>query len=151
MSSFTAALVFRSTDNWRGSSRLYVTVDPFRYWVGAEGSSLWVDVPAECETDLASIPRWLRWLFSPDGPWAQAAVLHDFLYRENLVSRWMCDRIFYEAMRVIDDSARKHGNKPRVHFWQRQAIYWGVRMGGWRPYRRYGAAKAKGDMPCPVE
>jgi hypothetical protein len=35
-------------------------------------------VPAGTGTDLATIPRVVRWLLPQDGPWAAAAVLHDF-------------------------------------------------------------------------
>jgi hypothetical protein len=39
-------------------------------------------VPAETVTDLATVPRLVRWLLPQDGPWAASAVLHDWLCAE---------------------------------------------------------------------
>jgi hypothetical protein len=54
--------------------------EPLRYDVGAEGSGETITVPAGATTDLASIPGFAAALLPPDGPWAKAAVIHDFLY-----------------------------------------------------------------------
>lgn len=95
------------------------------YYVGELGSSLSMTVEAGYLTDLASVPVVFRGLFAPDGPWAQAAVVHDYLYREGLVSRKMSDLILFEAMGVLE-----------VPLWQRWAIYLAVRVGGGRAYRK---------------
>ena len=52
-------------------------------------------VPAGFITDFASIPR-LFWTVvgHPAGKYAQAAVLHDYLYRTNSVSRAKADSLF---------------------------------------------------------
>ena len=78
-------------------------------------------------------------------------MVHDLLYQECLVSRAIADRILYEAMGVIDASRRGDG-KPGIPLWQRLAIYYGVRAGGWVAYRRYLRAKAApvGPPLCPV-
>lgn len=39
-----------------------------------------ITVPAGMTTDLASIPAVVSGLLPPDGPWARAAVVHDFLF-----------------------------------------------------------------------
>jgi hypothetical protein len=39
-----------------------------------------ITVPAGMTTDLASIPRLVSGAIPPDGPWARAAVVHDFLF-----------------------------------------------------------------------
>lgn len=64
-------------------------------------------IPAGLTTDLASIPRALWSFLSPQGPWARASVLHDWLYEQKYYSdkmslhdaRRKCDRVFWEAMR----------------------------------------------------
>lgn len=43
-------------------------------------------IPAGFETDFASVPRYWWWLSSP-AEYAQAALLHDFLWRENKAGR----------------------------------------------------------------
>jgi hypothetical protein len=40
-----------------------------------------ITVPAGFVTDLASVPRPLWVLYPPDGPWAQAAIVHDYEYK----------------------------------------------------------------------
>jgi len=56
-------------------------------------------------TDGASVPSPLRWYADPfSGPYASAAVLHDALYRGQIVSRAEADRVFRDAM--IDAGTR---------------------------------------------
>lgn len=53
-----------------------------------------VTVPRGFRTDFASFPRVLWWLFDPQGPWARAALYHDWLYRTQALSREQADMIF---------------------------------------------------------
>src|SRR5688500_13813630 len=55
-------------------------------------------IPAGFVTDFASIPRvmWVR--YPKSGPWNKAAVLHDWLYVQNGVTRSEADGLFKEAM-----------------------------------------------------
>lgn len=55
-------------------------------------------VPVGFKTDLATIPKQLTWIFKPNGKYARASVLHDFLYDKKVVSRKEADIIFKEAM-----------------------------------------------------
>lgn len=95
-----------------------------------------ITVPAGMVTDLASIPSAVSWLLPPDGPWAQAAVVHDLLYvtsgtgvwkghaclsRATPYTRAEADLILKEAMGDLGLSG-----------WRVQAIYDGVRIGGAR-------------------
>ena len=57
-----------------------------------------VVVPRGFVTDLASVPRVFFSLFRPDGTYAAAAVVHDYLYWAQPVPRVIADRIFLEAM-----------------------------------------------------
>lgn len=56
-------------------------------------------IPAGFVTDFASIPRALRWLCDNDGPWAEACVVHDFLYSRNAgINRLTADTILFLLM-----------------------------------------------------
>lgn len=82
-------------------------------------------------TDLASIPRPLRLLFSVNGNHREAAVLHDWLYankgkivnerngQKTTLCRASSDKLFLEAMQVSG-----------VGFLRSWAMYLGVRIGG---------------------
>lgn len=104
------------------------------YWSGCEAGSEPLEVrcttcysvPAGFVTDFASIPR-LLWsiIGHPAGRYAQAAVLHDWLYATTAVSRAEADRIFGEAMQVLG-----------VPSWQRWIMWCGVRLAGFVAYRR---------------
>ncbi len=85
-----------------------------------------VTVPAGFETDFASVPRVLWNIIPPLGQHGLAAVLHDYLYATGISSRAEADAIFLESMRQLG-----------VRFTRRYAMYLGVRLGGWLPWRRY--------------
>ena len=85
-----------------------------------------VYVPRGFITDLASVPKALRSVVSGRGYWDQPAVLHDYLYRHNLITRKEADRLLLEACEHMEEL----WNVP----WYRQrkrAIYAAVRVGGW--------------------
>lgn len=68
----------------------------------------------------------------PNGKYSQAAALHDYLYLKGVVSRWMCDRILFEAMQPL-----------HVNYATRFVIYYAVRVGGWRYYDRKNFAEVQ--------
>lgn len=76
-------------------------------------------VPEGFETDFASVPRipGAFWLFGDMAH--QAAVIHDWLYTEQPVSREMADDVLREAALVCGVSA-----------WRAHCIWAGVRVGG---------------------
>lgn len=94
-----------------------------------------ITVPAGFVTDLASIPRLVSGILPPDGPWTEAAVIHDALYwtqgglnlwhgrkvisRATPYSRGQADDILSEAMADLG-----------VGIVQRSMIWSGVRVGG---------------------
>lgn len=77
-------------------------------------------VPAGFQTDLASIPRLLRWRFTVNGKSRRAAVLHDYLYSIKYATREVCDQIFKSALRDC--------GMGKYNAW---VMYMGVRAGGW--------------------
>lgn len=95
-------------------------------------------VPAGYETDYASIPRCVSWIYPKDGPYRKAAVVHDYLITNGLVNKEFqiesnrVDEIFREAMNSI-------GGIPKLRQW----IMWaGVRIGAiGNKHRRKGSLK----------
>jgi hypothetical protein len=63
-----------------------------------------VEVPKGFVTDFASIPRIFYSMYRPDGEYAHAAVVHDYLYWAQSVSRNDADEIFKIAMEDLEIS-----------------------------------------------
>lgn len=115
----------------RGGRSLWIVDAPLAYDDGANR----ITVPVGLITDLASIPRGGWNVLPPDGPWAKAAVIHDFLYATKgtgVVSDGSCGitkpggYTRAEADKVLDDAMAALG----VGEADRVAIYEGVRAGG---------------------
>jgi len=77
-------------------------------------------VPAGFETDLASIPAFLRPFFSRIGPSRKPAVFHDHMYGSNWKTRKDCDHWFKRMLKSRE-----------VPSWKATMYYLGVRGGGW--------------------
>lgn len=98
----------------------------------ADGAS-WVQtirVPAGMRTDLASVPRWARWLVGRVGPHLEASILHDWLYiawRHHAISPTEWQRRFADRLLLA-------GMEAAGMDWRRWVIYAAVRAGGWIPY-----------------
>jgi hypothetical protein len=128
VSSFTSDLDVRITQKKRDERVLAVLLASFSYDVGAEGSGDTIVVPEKFETDFASIPRPLWIIEPPLGDAGKAAVLHDYLYETGERDRAAADRIFLEAMAVLE-----------VVWWKRSLMYRAVRLfgrGGYKERRR---------------
>lgn len=79
-----------------------------------------ITVPAGFVTDLASIPRPFRGVLNQNGNSRRPAVLHDWLYSTQTLSRAAADGIFRTAL--IAEGMGRIG----------ATVYWaGVRAGGW--------------------
>jgi len=94
--------------------------------LGVNGEGLRLTVPKGFVTDLASVPFLLWMIFPPHGPWAPAAVAHDYLYSRFCegCSRFLADAIFRDLMHTL-----------RVWIPARIPIYYAVRLGGWPSYK----------------
>lgn len=124
---------------------------PFDYAVGAPDSPIVVHVPVGFLTDFASIPRVLWNILPPTSWYGKAAVIHDFLYQHGQVDAFTitqryADDVLNEAMGVLAAAALEVHDSIAGEFrlWaDREAIYEGVRIGGfvtWDKYRRQQAA-----------
>lgn len=91
-----------------------------------------VKVPVGFKTDFASIPRVLWRVMPPVDIHRMAAIVHDWLYSQQVVTRKTADLIFEEAMGVLG-----------VPWWKRKLMYWGVRSGGWVAWRGHAKRLAQ--------
>jgi hypothetical protein len=94
---------------------------PFHYFFN--GKHLDGAVPAGFVTNFHSVPRILFPIFHP-AEYAQAAVLHDYLYRIQ-EPRGLCDEIYLAALTKCGAGEKR-----------RKAMYAGVRAFGWVAYRK---------------
>lgn len=92
---------------------------PLEYHVGDADSSEVIIVPVGYVTDFASVPRGLWNVFPPLGPWARAAIVHDYICDTEalraIYSSKDAAKIFKEAMEVLG-----------VPAWKRQIMYQAV-------------------------
>lgn len=106
--------------------RTFRLTEPFCY----SGQGIEICLPAGATTDFASIPRALWLVLDPLGPWAEIAVIHDYLYRSGIRSREIADAILLQGLREC--GAAK---------WEIWAIYLGVRCFGWMSYNDKGESE----------
>jgi hypothetical protein len=93
-----------------------------------------VTVPSGFVTDFASIPRAFWSVLRPDGDYAYAAIIHDYLYWTQPVPRETADDILRFAMQDLSvDSATV------------TVIYRGVRLGGGRAWDENARLKGSGE------
>lgn len=93
-----------------------------------------IRVPAGYCTDFASVPRLPVVYWAAGGRATLPSIVHDYIYdaRPEGVSRRQADRVFLEAMTARRD--------PRSWL-LRRAMYTGVRVGGWAPWRKDSSHK----------
>ncbi len=78
------------------------------------------------KTDFASVPRApIAWWFC-GGLGEAAAVIHDYLYKYNGVSKDTADRVFYMGLRDMG-----------VGPFRAAVMYQAVKMGGWGMWKKY--------------
>ena len=98
----------------------------FEYHVGDAKSQEKIEVPIGFLTDLGSVPRLFWNIIPPIGKPLRAYVLHDFLYATQIYTRSKSDEILMEAMGVAG-----------VSFFERWAIFLGVRSDGWKAWKEH--------------
>lgn len=76
-------------------------------------------IPKGFVTDLASVPRIFWSIFPPYGLYLRAAVVHDYLYANQIGDRKWADDVFYALMEAYE-----------VEGWRRNLMYAAVRVGG---------------------
>jgi hypothetical protein len=119
VSAFRSDLILRDL----GDGRRFELVAPLVYESDRRQATL--IVPAGTITDLASIP-----LLGNHRTWSRAAVVHDFLYQTNGVSRSEADAVLGEAMLVLG-----------VPAWRRWIVLGNLRVFGWRAWNKHREAQ----------
>ena len=104
---------------------------PFKILVGA----IQVIIPMGFWTDLASTG-----IFSPLNKTMYPAILHDWLYYKQMLGgypleRKQADVIFLRAMETTE-----------VNYFKRKMYYYGVRVGGWKPWNKYKNDRLKKNV-----
>ncbi|EMW9885841.1 DUF1353 domain-containing protein [Salmonella enterica] len=119
MSRFTTPVILEMLGhyNWR-------VHEPFAFYLSDDNSDV-ISVPAGFVTDLATIPRIFWTLLPPDGKYAKAAIIHDYLYDNALRTKQEADLIFLDGMVVLG-----------VPKWKRVIMYWAVRWFGRGMYEK---------------
>ncbi|MCY1300000.1 hypothetical protein D9M68_336620 [compost metagenome] len=93
-----------------------------------------VQVPCGFVTDFASIPRMFWSVLRPDGLYAYAAIIHDYLYWEQFLPRDTCDEVLRLCMQDF-----------KIDAVTVSTIYTGVRAGGGSAWKENARLKAAGE------
>lgn len=93
-----------------------------------------VTVPKGFVTDLASIPPFFFFALRPDGKYTHPAIVHDYLYWTQTVSRKEADEIFRIGLKEFDTGKI-----------QSIGIYKAVRWGGGTAWNNNKKAKERGE------
>jgi hypothetical protein len=93
-----------------------------------------VTVPRGFVTDFASVPRVFWSLMPPIGRYGYAALFHDFVYWQQVISRTSADRLLFDTMKELQ--------VPRL---TSTIIYGAVRVFGFMAWRANAAAKSAGE------
>lgn len=135
---FAGKLVLVLLDNKDGPSiragrSLWGVQRALEYQTGDDQEEL-IIVPPGFVTDLASVPRVVWSFYPPDGPWAKAAVIHDFLYATKGTGEWHTQRGITRAdpysRKEADDILREAMADRNVGQWEQGVIWASVRLGG---------------------
>ncbi|ECH9261463.1 DUF1353 domain-containing protein [Salmonella enterica subsp. enterica] len=127
MSRFTTPAILEMLDH-----HLWRVYEPFEFYLSEDNSDV-ISVPAGFITDLATIPRIFWTLLPPDGKYAKAAIIHDYLYDNALRTKKEADLIFLDGMTVLG-----------VPKWKRTIMYYAVRLFGKGMYNRNTPANKAG-------
>jgi len=115
----------------RSGRTLWALTEALVYWPSNGHEP--IVVPRGFVTDLASIPRpFWSWL-PPDGPWAKATVIHDFLYYTQGSGVWKCHDTTLRKAYSRDDAdwiLRDAQNDRNVGIVSRNLVWLGVHVGG---------------------
>jgi hypothetical protein len=89
-------------------------------------------IPKGFVWDLSSVPRALWWALPPDGDFAIAYIIHDFLYENKMFNRAFCDNEMLIWAKA--SSGTKSISLRNIDNYTR---YYGVRLAGWLVWNNY--------------
>jgi len=123
------------TTNFKGEligKNLWKNLEKFEYHIGSYPSDEVITVPIGFPTDFASTPRIIWPFISPVDRHAKAAIIHDYCYYYGLYTRKISDKIYREALRVL--------NINPIQVW---LMYKFVRLCGWFSWRKHSIRRKK--------
>jgi hypothetical protein len=82
----------------------FILRNGFSYDIGREGSGNTIEVPAGYLFDFRCLPKTIKIIFNPWGRFLNALVILDYLYWTQEYSRKESDKIFKEALHVLNCS-----------------------------------------------
>lgn len=125
---------FRIINRAKDGREMVELLEPLVWGVESPDGPRFITVPTGFVSDFASIPWVARRLLPSFGPWARAAILHDYLYltkgEDGRWTRKQADDMFMEFMQATAES-REDGQPNRL---TRSTIHRAVRAfgaGGW--------------------
>jgi hypothetical protein len=120
-------LRIESTDITMDGRPVWRLLRNFDVDLGTGSTKISITVPRGTETDFASVPWFIRWLYSPyTARYGKAAVVHDWLYTTKAqIPRFVADALFREIMRLEGSP-----------WYERVVLYYCVRFFGWRHYQK---------------
>lgn len=107
------------------SERDWVLLAPFVVFVVLDGLEYLIRVPDGFITDFASVPRIPLAFMLFGGIGDYGACVHDYLYRNGLFTREICDAIYREILLHVDKTSK----------FRASAMHHGVRLGGTSSYK----------------
>ncbi|MGF6482830.1 DUF1353 domain-containing protein [Paraburkholderia sp. JPY419] len=113
---------------------IYVLLGPLEWNPNTQSPLAPVKVPRGFVTDFASVPRVFWSLFRPDGDYAYAAVVHDYLYWQQDRPKSDADLIFRSVMDDLKITDR-----------QSAILYHAVDLFGGAAWRENARLKASGE------
>lgn len=134
MLSFTAPLYTADVGRAERFRPIRVVTRTFSFGMTGPDDSDRVIVPAGFCSDGASVPWFAQFPISNWGKYAQAAIVHDFLYATHLRTRNEADDVFRTAIRVLGSDMETDGWTFRGLF-SAEIGYWAVALFGQRGYR----------------
>lgn len=81
-------------------AKYWRAVKEFEYLATKENGRIQIIVATDFATDFASVPIPFRWWIPKWGKYGWAAVIHDWLYTEQMYCKEFADDIFHEAMLI---------------------------------------------------
>ena len=91
---------------WQRRGERWELSQPLEWEIGREGSEWLLVIPPGFTFD-SSVPRWLRWLVSPDHePWLLAAAVHDYLLQSGFDKAFAAGE-WYRAAKTKQSSDSK--------------------------------------------
>lgn len=119
-----------------GDGKTWRLLGDFRFSTNSRGTeSEEMTVPEGFQTDFASVPPFLWSIISRWGKHGFGAVIHDWLYWNQHVTRKEADLIFLEAMEAS-----------HVGFFRRRIVYRALRLVGWTAWNSNKSNKKKKEI-----